>query len=72
MSKMTKYQLDHQQLVKKKGSKKMNKCSKCNSSNITYRINYDFGEEWNEDRDNNVIYCLDCGHEIDDNTNIKK
>jgi DNA-directed RNA polymerase subunit RPC12/RpoP len=50
----------------------MNKCSKCNSSNITYRINYDFGEKWDEDRDDNVIHCLDCGHEIDDNTNIKK
>ena len=50
----------------------MNKCSKCNSSNITHRINYDFGEEWDKDRDDNVIHCLDCGHEIDDNTNIKK
>ena len=43
-------------------------CSKCNSNDITYRINYDFGEEWDEDRDDNLIHCLSCGHEVDDNT----
>jgi len=43
-------------------------CSKCNSNDITYRINYDFGEEWDEDRDDNLIHCHTCGHEIDDNS----
>ena len=56
-------------MIKYKGQ---NVCSKCKSNNITYRINYDIGEEWNKEKDDNLIHCLDCDHEIDDNTNNNK
>jgi len=44
-------------------AKKMAKCEKCGSKNLDYRSNHEWGEEWNEDNEDNIIQCNDCDNE---------
>ena len=43
--------------------KKKDKCEKCGSKNLDYRSNHEWGEEWNEDNEDNIIQCNDCDNE---------
>jgi|5_EtaG_2_1085323.scaffolds.fasta_scaffold135120_3 DNA-directed RNA polymerase subunit RPC12/RpoP len=38
-------------------------CKKCGSKNLDYRSNYEWGEEYNEDNEDNIIQCDDCNNE---------
>tara|TARA_R110001606_G_scaffold50296_1_gene126063 strand:- start:31 stop:195 length:165 start_codon:yes stop_codon:yes gene_type:complete len=50
----------------------MSKCKKCKSDNLDFRSNYEWGEEWNPKKEDNIILCNDCGYEEDDNNNINE
>ena len=44
----------------------MTKCEKCGSKNLDYRSNYEWGEEYNEDNEDNIIQCNNCNNEWED------
>ncbi len=44
----------------------MIKCKKCRSDNLDFRSNYEWGGEWNPEKEDNIIVCDDCGYEEDD------
>ena len=41
-------------------------CVECGSHNLDFRSNYEWGEEHDPDREDNVVQCEDCGHEEED------
>ena len=49
----------------------MTKCEKCGSKNLDYRSNYEWGEEYNEDNEDNIIQCDDCNNEWETNDQLK-
>jgi|TARA_R110000803_G_scaffold19679_1_gene51346 hypothetical protein len=42
------------------------KCEKCKSDNLDFRSNYEWGEDWDPKKVDNIILCNDCGYEGND------
>ena len=41
----------------------MDRCIKCKSEDLDYRSNYEWGEEWNPNKNDNIVKCNNCDYE---------